>query len=216
MSPDLLRERLSRTFAKRPEYTPGVDGGAPSIPAKAIIPLLNDCSAEYGIEILKPDTARQFENFSDSAPDIPITVDDILNFIAEFTAASPSGTPQQPEYGSPDKMGSLDDAVERGRTDERDASFGSSSRSSSNDSVVTSYYRPEDGRRSRRPSVPQTPQNNQHGAQASPFDSHQRQRAVPLNAPPSAFQRKPAAPSRRRRSSAGSASDGEVSVDFGT
>ncbi|KIO28687.1 hypothetical protein M407DRAFT_22116 [Tulasnella calospora MUT 4182] len=204
-----LRTRLAGILSRRPEGSK-IEGQETTIPAGIIGPVLDDYSAEYGITILTPEHQKKLAQVTEAIRDQPINLDMLLKFIAEYTAASPSGSPG-PEHGSPpDMQASMDEVVERGRQDDRDSH--PQSRSSSNDSVATSYYRPDGTRRT--PSIPSTP-----GGQTvsipwtpSPFDSQHRQRAVPLqNAPPSAFHRKPAGPSRRRKSegSASGMSDSE-------
>lgn len=211
----LLRTRLAGILSRRPECS-NVEGQEATIPVGAVGPVLDDYSAEYGITILTPDRRQLLAQVTEAIRDQPMNLEKLLTFIAEFTAASPSSSPG-PEYGSPpDMQASMDEVVERGRQEDRDSH--PQSRSSSNDSMVTSYYRPDGTRLSRPPSVPSTPGGSQTVSvpwTPSPFDSQHRQRAVPLqNAPPSAFHRKPAGPSRRRKSegSASGMSDSEVRV----
>ncbi|KAG8878873.1 hypothetical protein FRB98_005926 [Tulasnella sp. 332] len=210
----VLRSRLAAILTRHPEFTNGQEGSVPSIPARALGKVFDAYSDEYDIAILPLETRQQLEGVVSQA-DSDITLDQVIDFIVRFTAASPSSTSPVPPQNasaahdwnavssSPElKLLEAENWAERGRMDERDAS-GSQSRSSSNDSVVTSFYRPN-GRRSRAPSSsgPQTP---------SPFDSTTRQRTLPLAvaAPPSAF--KPQAPFRRRKSDSSGQSDGESS-----
>ncbi|KAG8984842.1 hypothetical protein FRB90_005086, partial [Tulasnella sp. 427] len=202
-----LRTRLAGILSRRPECS-NVEGQEATIPAGIIGTILDDYSAEYGITILTPENRQKLAIVSEPIKDQPVNLETILTFIARFTAASPAGSPE-PQHDSPPTIHpSIDEVVDRGRQDDRDAY--PQSRSSSNDSVVTSYHRPDGTRRSRPPSVPTTPGGTQTVTvpwTPSPFDSQQRQRSVPLqNAPPSSFHRKPAGPSRRRRSSGGSVS----------
>ncbi|KAG9039357.1 hypothetical protein FRB95_010645 [Tulasnella sp. JGI-2019a] len=212
----LLRSRLATILSHHPEFTNGKGGEQPSIPARALGKVFDAYSDEYDIAILPFETRQQLEGVVSQA-DSDITLDQVIDFIVRFTAASPASTspvPLQNRNGhwddggsSPEEALQAADWDRRGRMEERDEQGGGSqSRSSSNDSVVTSYYRPN-GRRSRAPSgsVPQTPMT------PSPFDSTTRQRTVPLAvaAPPSAF--KPAAPYRRRKSDGAGTSDGDSS-----
>ena len=120
-------------------------------------------------------------------PGLEVTPQILLGFIAEKTK---SNTPANDE--------------ERGREEHRrDAGYGHS-RSLSSDSDGTSYY---PGNQSRPPSRgPMTPSTK------SPLDSERRQRSTPLSAAPSSWTKRPT-PAGRRKSDAGSRSDGEVSCN---
>ena len=118
-------------------------------------------------------------------PGLEVTPQILLGFIAEKTKST---TPPQDE--------------ERGREEHRrDVHYGHS-RSLSSDSDGTSYH---PGNQSRPPSRgPMTPSFK------SPLDSERRQRSTPLStAPPSSWTKRPT-PAGRRKSDAGSRSDGEV------
>jgi len=118
-------------------------------------------------------------------PGLEVTPQILLGFIAEKTKSN------------------IPHDEERGREEHRrDAGYGPS-RSLSSDSDGTSYY---PGNRSRPPSrEPMTPSTK------SPLDSERRQRSTPLfTGPPSSWSKRPT-PAGRRKSDAGSRSDGEVS-----
>ncbi len=117
-------------------------------------------------------------------PGLEVTPQILLGFIAEKTKSTP-----------------LEDTEERGREEHRlDGGFGHS-RSLSSDSDGASYY---PGSHSRPPS------RGPMSSVKSPLDSERRQRSTPLaNAPPSSWAKRPT-PAGRRKSDAGSRSDGEV------
>ncbi|KAG8905983.1 hypothetical protein FRB99_007840, partial [Tulasnella sp. 403] len=200
-SDDAWKGRLLATLSRRPECS-SIDGGAePAIPARAIVSVLDDYRAEHGhplLDLVREQNLKQmFELQSDLEPDKLVAFKDLVTFIKEFSAASLS-TPVVHETDSPERVEAvLDDE----HLDEDHAGH-TLSRSSSNDSISTSIYRPE-SRHSRPPSVSSTPGDRRPSVSSSnsPFDSQMRQRAVPLsNPPPSSFRKKPQAPSRRRKS----------------
>lgn len=198
-------------MARRPECQ-SQDGSEAAIPPDAVGPVLDDYSEEFGIQLLDDQHYETLENMMKSMDNEQrISLDEFLALVDALSASASS--PPLLQSDNPDH--SIVDEPERGREEERGNH--SQSRSSSTDSVVTTFYRPEGSRRrSRPPSV--SAGSGAQTANASPFDGQHRQRTLPLaGAPPSSFPRKPTAPSRRRRSSGGSAgntSDGEVSVYF--
>jgi len=117
---------------------------------------------------------------------LEVTPQILLGFIAEKTKSTP-----------------LEDTEERGREEHHRLGGGGfgHSRSLSSDSDGGSYY---PGSLSRPPS------RGPMSSVKSPLDSERRQRSTPLtNAPPSSWAKRPT-PAGRRKSDAGSRSDGEV------
>jgi hypothetical protein len=158
----------------------------PVIPAENLLDVLKSFSDLYnGQPLLSDEETSMLQELLAQNPGLEVTPQILLGFIAEKTKST---TPAHDE--------------ERGREDRRsDAGYGHS-RSLSSDSDGTSYH---PGNRSRPSSRgPMTPSTK------SPLDSERRQRSTPLTTvPPSSWTKRPT-PAGRRKSDAGSRSDGEV------
>ncbi|KAF7312716.1 hypothetical protein MIND_00286400 [Mycena indigotica] len=186
-----LETDLHSIFEQHPDSSVG-DDGTPIIPAHALVDVLKTFADSNGVELLSPEETEQLKALLATNPDLEVTPQITLAFIATRTKNSPPQSPPMTE----DELDSP-----RGRQDDRSVvNSGRDSRSSSIDSVGTSRNH------SRPPSrgVPQTPNST-----ASPFDTSRRQRSTPLggNAPSSWATKRP--PHHRRKSDAGSRSDSE-------
>ena len=115
-------------------------------------------------------------------PGLEVTPQILLGFIAEKTKSAPT----------------FEEDEQRGREEHRRETNHGHARSYSSDSDGASYHSRPSSREPVTPSI------------KSPLDSERRQRSTPLStAPPSSWSKRPT-PAGRRKSDAGSRSDGEV------
>lgn len=193
-----IEQELHNIFGRHPQSHKN-HSGEPVIPADALVDVFQAFSEVCnGVELMTNDETDLLKQLLASNPGLEVTPQILLQFIAEKTKHSPQASPQSsPSEADMNIWG-------RGRAEERDTS-GVYSRSSSNESIGSSVYRPP----SRPPSrgQPQTPTSTKG---PSPFDTSRRQRSTPLSTNvPSSWNKRPA-PAHRRKSDAGSRSDSEV------
>jgi hypothetical protein len=203
-----LHERLFELFEQQPgcQYD---ENNIPTIAIQEVLPVFHTFLGEIGMPALTTEQIEEVHKFADGAPQLRLTPEVLFQTLLHVTgkdvdhfeaARSPPRPPQDPSpadwYG--------DDEVEdpafqqRGRDYSRDYNHDVDSRSSSRDSVITSYQR-----------------NNGDGSHPpSAFDGKNRRRAKPLDPPSSWNQKRPVPASKRRRSDAHSqaGSDTEVRV----
>ncbi|KAF7289669.1 hypothetical protein HMN09_01329500 [Mycena chlorophos] len=189
---------LHNVFLEHPDVAVDDTTGQPSLPATALPYIFREFAAiQNGRELMEPYEMEQLKVILETHPDIEVSPEMLLGFIANRTRDNSSASP--PPGSPPMQEGELEG---RGRKGGRSGS-GSDSRSSSSDSVGTSrnHSRPS-SRAGSHGGVPQTPKSG------SFFDASRRQRSTPLaNAPSSWAAKRP--PHHRRKSDAGSRSDSE-------
>jgi len=203
-----LHERLFELFEQQPgcQYD---ENNIPTIAIEEVLPVFHTFLGEIGMPALTTEQIVAVHKFADAQPQFRLTPEVVFQTLLHVTgrnpdhfeaARSPPGSPtrQSPQDPSPTEWyGDEDDEdpAQRGRDHSRDYNH-FDSRSSSRDSVVTSYQR-NNGDSSHPPSA---------------FDGKNRRRAKPIDPPSSWNQRRPVPASKRRRSDAHSqvGSDTEV------
>lgn len=193
-----IEQELYDVFNNHPDSREN-RSGEPEIPADALVNVLRAFSDLYnGVDLLNDEEMDKLKEFLAKNPEIPVTPQIILPFVAERTKYSPHDSPVEEDVTLTD---------DRGRnTFSRSTNH---SRSSSGSAGGTSRVH------SRPPSVPpRTPTT----ATGSAFDTSRRQRTTPLDAqPPSSWSKRPAPASRRKSIDGGSnraLSDSEVCKSF--
>ena len=185
-----IEEELNDIFDKHPKSQINANGD-PVIPAENLLDVLQSFSELYnGQPLLSNDETEMLQQLLAQNPGLEVTPQILLGFIAEKTKSAPT----------------LEEDEQRGREEHRRETNYGHARSYSSDSDGASYHA---GNHSRPPSrEPMTPSIK------SPLDSERRQRSTPLStAPPSSWSKRPT-PAGRRKSDAGSRSDGEVRQSF--
>ncbi|TDL25535.1 hypothetical protein BD410DRAFT_813313 [Rickenella mellea] len=180
-----IEQELYDIFECHPESQLNEEGH-PVVPAHALVDVFRVFGERHnGEPLLKADEEKKLGQLVASHPDLDVTPDVLLKFIALLTGDSPQASPAK----------DLDQGFDRGRTSDKDEDHTYASRSSSHSSG-TSHG-------SRAPPVPpKTPLSVR--VPDSPFDSGKRQRTTPLqNAAPSSWAGKRPPPAHRRKSDAG-------------
>ena len=177
--------------------------GEPVVPAEALVDILTSYrSAHDNIELLSKEEEGMFLEFIRTSPGLEATTKVLVEFIAFRTASGDN----LPESALSSDEGSESDSPHRGRR--RDGVYKTTSRSSSSDSIDTSFYRPP----SRPPSLGPPVQPNTPNPRDSVFDASKRQRSTPLvNNAPSSWAKRPLPASRRKSDAGRGGSDSEVS-----
>ena len=194
-----LHERLFELFGQQPgcQYN---ENNIPTIVIQEVLPVLHTFLGEIGMPALTTEQIEEVHKFADAAPELRLTPEVVFQTLLHVTgrnadhfeaARSPprSPTQQPPKDPSPAEWyGDEDDEdlalQQRGRDYNRDYNH-HDSRSSSRDSVVTSYQR-DNGDGSHPPSA---------------FDGKNRRRTKPIDPPSSWNQKRPVPASKKRRRS---------------
>ncbi|KAL0574426.1 hypothetical protein V5O48_007529 [Marasmius crinis-equi] len=186
-----LEDQLNDLLASQPNSTTKEDGTI-VVPGEDLRNIIDTFTDEDGAPVLSAEQQEQLEGIIALNPGMEISAEILLPL-----AVIADKRRSEPRYEE-----SYEDDTVRGRMERREheEEYG---RSSSSDSTGTSRHPSRPSSRAGHGSVPQTPRG------PSAFDSSRRQRATPLSSnPPSAYSKRPAAPARRK-SDAGSRSDGE-------
>lgn len=208
-----LHERLFELFEEQPgcQYD---ENNIPTIAIQEVLPVFHTFLGEIGMPTLTTEQVEEVHKFADAAPQLRLTPEVLFQTLLHVTgknvdhfeaARSPPRSPRSPPHPPPKEpspaewYGDEDDEdaalQQRGRDYSRDNNH-SDSRSSSRDSVVTSYQR-----------------NNGDGSHPpSAFDGKNRRRTKPIDPPSSWNQRRPVPASKRRRSDAHSQAGSDTEV----
>ena len=205
-----LHERLFELFEQQPgcQYD---ENNIPTIAIQEVLPVFHTFLGEIGMPTLTTEQIEEVHKFADAAPQLRLTPEVLFQTLLHVTgknvdhfeaARSPPRSPPDlpPKDLSPAEWyGDEDDEdsalQQRGRDYSRDYNH-SDSRSSSRDSVVTSFRR----------------NNGEGGHPPSAFDGKNRRRTKPIDPPSSWNQKRPVPASKRRRSDAHSQAGSDTEV----
>ncbi|EJD35443.1 hypothetical protein AURDEDRAFT_188738 [Auricularia subglabra TFB-10046 SS5] len=160
----------------------------PSVPGHALFDILNEFSdAHGGLALFEPDEEQALKGILDSNPELRVSPDLILGFLAQVTPAGAHPSPPAVEDHSEEEEFIQDDEGDI-TTRAPPGGFGAHSRSSSRSTTRGSRQASPE-----RSFEPKTPKSDAF---------HSRQRSTPIQPAPTSW--KPQSNYRRRRSSAGS------------
>jgi len=209
-----LHERLFELFEQQPgcQYD---ENNIPTIAIQEVLPVFHTFLGEIGMPALNTEQIEEVHRFADAAPQLRLTPEVVFQTLLHVTgknadhfeaARSPPRSPPRPPPEDPSTAewyGDEDDEdsalQQRGRDYSRDYNH-TDSRSSSRDSVVTSYQR----------------NNGDSGHPPSAFDGKNRRRIKPIDPPSSWNQKRPVPASKRRRSDAHSQAGSDTEVRHST